>query len=253
MTYPQSEAATKVGALKDPVCGMTVSPDSQYHLVHGGQTYLFCSAKCQAKFQASPTRYVDTPKAQPLAAPDDVIYTCPMHPEVRQSTPGACPKCGMALEEVTTAVAAIGIVRPLQFGVGASAFMFTIYFGVVGLISGMDFALEQFAQYRYFIVLLALGFGLQVGLFILLKQLVGRHGASGRVVAVSGTTSTAAMVSCCAHYLVNVLPVLGITGFLAVVAEYQVELFWVGLAFNVAGLMYILSKVVNAYKEQNKC
>lgn len=181
------------------------------------------------------------------------IYTCPMHPEIRQSTPGACPKCGMALEEVTTATVATEIARPIQFGLGASAFMLTLYFGVVGLISGMDFALEQFAQYRYFIVLLALGFGIQVGLFIYLKQLVGRHGASGKVVAVSGTTSTAAMVSCCAHYLVNVLPVLGITGFLAVVADYQVELFWVGLAFNAAGIAYILSKVVNAYREHKKC
>jgi Cu+-exporting ATPase len=61
------------------------------------------------------------------------------------------------------------------------------------------------------------------------------------------------MVSCCAHYLVNVLPVLGFTGFLVVVAEYQVELFWVGLAFNAAGIIYISSKVANASKEHQKC
>lgn len=181
------------------------------------------------------------------------IYTCPMHPEIRLSSPGACPKCGMVLKEVTTATVATEIACPLQFGVGASAFMLTIYFGVVGLISGMDFALEQFAQYWHFIVLLALGFGIQVGLFIYLKQLVGRHGTSGKVVAVSGTTSTAAMVSCCAHYLTNILPILGVTGFLAVVAEYQIELFWLGLAFNAAGIAYILSKVVNAYREHKKC
>ena len=131
--------------------------------------------------------------------------------------------------------------------------LLAIYFGVVSLISGMDFALEQFAKFWYFIVLLALGFGIQVGLYTYLKNLVGQHGASGKMVAVSGTTSTAAMVSCCAHYLTNILPVLGVTGFLTVIAEYQVELFWVGLAFNAAGILYIASKVVQATREHKKC
>ena len=79
----------------DPVCGMTVSADSRYRHAHGGQTYLFCSAKCVAKFQASPTDYADAPPAS-----GDVTYTCPMHPEVRLSSPGNCPKCGMTLEPV---------------------------------------------------------------------------------------------------------------------------------------------------------
>ncbi len=144
-------------------------------------------------------------------------------------------------------------IRPLQFGAGAFVLLLAIYFGVVSLISGMDFALEQFATFWYFIVPLALGFGIQVGLYTYLKNLVGQHGASGKVVAVSGTTSTAAMVSCCAHYLTNILPILGVTGILAVVAEYQVELFWLGLAFNVAGILYVASKVVQATKEHKKC
>lgn len=144
-------------------------------------------------------------------------------------------------------------IRPIQFGTGALVLMLAIYFGVVGLISGMDFAFEEFAKFWYFFVPLALGFGTQVGLFVYLKKLVGQHGASGKAVAVSGTTSTAAMVSCCAHYLANIVPILGITGFLTVVAEYQVELFWVGLAFNAAGLLYVMSKVINATKEHKKC
>jgi Cu+-exporting ATPase len=143
--------------------------------------------------------------------------------------------------------------RPFQFGSGASAILLAIYFGIVSLISGKNFAVEQFEKFWYFFVALAIGFGIQVGLYVYLKNLVGQHGASGKVVAVSGTTSAAAMVSCCAHYLVNILPVIGVTGFLAVVADYQVELFWLGLAFNTAGVMYILSKVVKAYKEHKKC
>jgi Cu+-exporting ATPase len=145
------------------------------------------------------------------------------------------------------------IIRPIQFGAGALVSLLTVYFGVVSLISGMNFAIEQFGKFWYFIVPLAIGFGIQVGLYTYLKNLVGQHGASGKVVAVSGTTSTAAMVSCCAHYLTNILPILGVTGFLAVVAEYQIELFWLGLAFNVTGVIYISSKVINAYREHKKC
>lgn len=145
------------------------------------------------------------------------------------------------------------LIGPVQFGTGALVLLLLIYFGVVGLISGMDFARDEFAKYWYFIVPLALGFGIQVGLYTYLKNLVGQHGASGKVVAVSGTTSTAAMVSCCAHYLVNILPILGVTGFLTVVAEYQIELFWLGLAFNAAGILYVAAMVIKVNKEHKKC
>jgi Cu+-exporting ATPase len=91
----------------DPVCGMTVSPDSPYRHVHGGQTYLFCSAHCLAKFQASPASYAGSRATQSPepAEPGGVTYTCPMHPEVRQPAPGNCPKCGMTLEPVVPATA----------------------------------------------------------------------------------------------------------------------------------------------------
>jgi len=143
--------------------------------------------------------------------------------------------------------------KPIQFGTGALVLLLVIYFGVVGIISGMNFALEQFVEFWYFIVPLAMGFGIQVGLYTYLKNLVGQHGASGKVVAVSGTTSAAAMVSCCSHYLINILPILGVTGFLAVVAEYQIELFWLGLIFNAAGILYVASMVIKATKEHKKC
>ena len=90
--------------LKDPVCGMTVTRASEHHLEHNSRCFYFCSAKCQSKFEASPEKYTD---AENLAAPSpsppdiaaqDAIYTCPMHPEIRQDHPGDCPKCGMALE-----------------------------------------------------------------------------------------------------------------------------------------------------------
>ncbi len=82
----------------DPVCGMTVKPDSPHRCEYRGAEYRFCSAKCQAKFQASPADYLEPRPAPPAAAKGGVMYTCPMHPEVRQPAPGSCPKCGMALE-----------------------------------------------------------------------------------------------------------------------------------------------------------
>jgi len=84
------------GEIKDPVCGMTVKPDSPLRHDHGGKTYLFCNPKCQTKFSADPERYLHP--AEPEAAIPGAVYICPMDPEVREDKPGSCPVCGMALE-----------------------------------------------------------------------------------------------------------------------------------------------------------
>jgi len=94
---------------KDPVCGMSVLPESAAGSVeHAGSTYWFCSPSCLEKFKADPEAYLgrtaggaSEPKAQPTAGG----YTCPMHPEIRSEKPGPCPKCGMALEPVAIAPA----------------------------------------------------------------------------------------------------------------------------------------------------
>ena len=138
-------------------------------------------------------------------------------------------------------------------GLVAFAALLALYFAVVGLLSGMAYAREQFATYDVYLVSLAAGFGVQVGLYTYLRRLIASDSASKRVVAVSGTSSTAAMISCCAHYLVNILPVLGATGLVTLAAQYQVQFFWVGLAFNLAGIAYILSKVVPAAREHARC
>ena len=85
----------------DPVCGMTVDPaKAAATLQHNGKTYHFCSKGCAAKFQAAPDKYLHPAPAAPPPPPPSAsaIWTCPMHPEVRQNGPGACPICGMALE-----------------------------------------------------------------------------------------------------------------------------------------------------------
>lgn len=96
----QPAAAIGDAALKDPVCGMTVTTASGHHHDLGGTTYYFCSAGCKTKFFADPQRYIApaaTPSIEANATPG-TLYTCPMHPEIRQDHPGTCPKCGMALE-----------------------------------------------------------------------------------------------------------------------------------------------------------
>jgi Cu+-exporting ATPase len=89
--------------VKDPVCGMTVNPaTAKYKVTEGGTTYVFCCAGCRSKFEADPARYLRPHKPAPKApAPPGAIYTCPMHPQIRQAGPGSCPICGMALEPET--------------------------------------------------------------------------------------------------------------------------------------------------------
>ena len=123
-----------------------------------------------------------------------------------------------------------------------------VYFVILTVVSGWEFTVSQFLDFWYFIVSLAAGFGIQIGLYSYLRNAVRGMDMSGKVVAVSGTTSTAAMISCCAHYLTNILPVVGAAGAIALVAQYQIELFWFGLASNVAGIAYVGNRVVKFSK-----
>jgi Cu+-exporting ATPase len=98
---PRGRAASAApsDAARDPVCGMTVDPHTTPHRhTHKSHTYYFCSAGCRTKFAADPAKYLGDRPAAAEAAPPGAIYTCPMHPEIRQQGPGSCPICGMALE-----------------------------------------------------------------------------------------------------------------------------------------------------------
>ena len=139
------------------------------------------------------------------------------------------------------------ILKPVAKGLTATILLLGVYFGLITPISGWSFALGQFSRFWYFIIALALGFGVQVGFYFYLKDAVHQLAAKG-IVAVSGTTSTVAMVSCCAHYLANILPIIGIAGFLSIIGQYQVQLFWLGLVFNFAGIAYIGGKIMKFYR-----
>lgn len=110
-SHAASHAGDVAPSHTDPVCGMTVSARPDYAVVFEAQTYYLCSQRCIEKFKGNPLRYLQPHPAEPMssaAAPntdrsasDGEVYTCPMHPEVRQIGPGTCPKCGMALEAMS--------------------------------------------------------------------------------------------------------------------------------------------------------
>jgi len=140
--------------------------------------------------------------------------------------------------------------RAVSFGIGAALALFGVYAGLVTALSGWKFFTVQFAANRYWIIALALGFGIQVGLFSYARAV---HAAriSKSVVATSGTASGVAMLACCAHYLANILPFIGAAGIAGVAGfftAYQTELFAFSLAMNIGGIIYLGRKII----QQNK-
>jgi P-type Cu+ transporter len=123
----------------DPVCGMQVNPaTSKHRFDHAGTAYHFCSAGCRTRFEADPAKYASpAPPAAPPQVPvnPDAIYTCPMHPEIRQPGPGSCPICGMALEplqvtaEVRTNYELIDMTRRFWIGLVLALPVFVLEMG----------------------------------------------------------------------------------------------------------------------------
>ncbi|HXH43156.1 MAG TPA: heavy metal translocating P-type ATPase [Bradyrhizobium sp.] len=130
--HAHGAGATKV---KDPVCGMSVDPaTSKHRFDHHGETFHFCSAGCRAKFAADPDKYLAENKAPEPEMPAGTIYTCPMHPEIRQVGPGSCPICGMALEPE---------VASLETGPNPELFDMTRRFWIGGALSVPPVVLEM--------------------------------------------------------------------------------------------------------------
>lgn len=141
-------------------------------------------------------------------------------------------------------------IRPFFYGLSGTLILLLVYFLILTLVSGWPFAKLQFGQFWYYIISLAVGFGIQIGLFSSLKNLIRE--ASKKVLVATGTTSTLAMISCCAHYLVNILPIIGISGAVANIAQYQIQLFWAGIAFNIAGIIFISLRIKKFLKHQEE-
>lgn len=131
--------------------------------------------------------------------------------------------------------------KAFLFGTIGFAGLLGIFFLITSLISGKAFALEQFWRFWPYLMTLAIGFGVQIFLLIRLHQKHCERG--GGVVAMSGTTSGIAMISCCSHYFLNFLPLLSGAGLSTLVGQYQIEIFLVGIALNFVGIMILLRKI----------
>ena len=104
---PTPGAPRAAGAV-DPVCGMSVRADTPHRLAYAGGEILFCGARCLERFRADPERFAAGAPPPAPAVATGAIFTCPMHPEVRQRGPGSCPICGMALEPLLATAAEEG-------------------------------------------------------------------------------------------------------------------------------------------------
>ncbi|MFZ2469484.1 MAG: heavy metal translocating P-type ATPase [Parvibaculum sedimenti] len=141
------------GMARDPVCGMNVDPQTaKYRAEHEGQTWYFCSAGCEAKFRADPDKYRHPVDQKP--EPEGTVYTCPMHPEVRQVGPGPCPICGMALEPLVASADGgpnhelIDMTRRFWIGLALTIPVFLLEMGghLTGLIMALGTTLTNWIQ-----------------------------------------------------------------------------------------------------------
>jgi Cu+-exporting ATPase len=144
------------GGVIDPVCGMSVDPHTAKHRAeHRGHAYYFCSAGCRTKFVSDPEKYLGTRSPEPVAK--GAIYTCPMHPEIRQIGPGSCPICGMALEpdiasgETGPNPELIDMTRRFWIGLILTVPVFTLEMGahVAGAQNWIDPSLSNYVQFAF--------------------------------------------------------------------------------------------------------
>ena len=141
--------------VKDPVCGMDVDPmATQHHHAHGDETFHFCGQNCLTNFRGDPERYLSGAYRETAPdAPEDVRYTCPMHPEIVQVGPGACPICGMALAPVTVSAEAVPNLELIDF---TRRFWVGVVFALPLLIMAMG---EMLPGFTFHVLLPGASFG----------------------------------------------------------------------------------------------
>ena len=129
--------------------------------------------------------------------------------------------------------------RSVAAGFVAAAALLSVYIGIISLAQGVDHAFEQLTADALFVGLIAVGFGTQIGLFVELRTVDRRHRAAAGVTAAGTGTSAAAMLACCAHHLVDLLPLVGLSAAAVFLNAYKTPLFLVAIAMNVIGIVVI--------------
>ena len=142
---------------------------------------------------------------------------------------------------------------PVGMGLLGSVGLFLLYFGIVSWAESPAHALQFFWQDRWIVIPILLGFGVQTGLYTILKKRlfipITNTGPSGALTGAGGATSTMAMVACCAHHVTDVLPILGLTAAATFLAQYRTAFMLVGLATTLVGIAFML---VILMKERRK-
>ncbi|MCA0454006.1 MAG: hypothetical protein LCI00_08535 [Chloroflexi bacterium] len=130
---------------------------------------------------------------------------------------------------------------PLATGIGGAFLLTVVYLVIVSIAESPQHALDLFWQDRGIVIPIILGFGVQVALYTILKKRlfapVSSTGPSGKLVGVGGTTSTVAMVACCAHHVTDALPILGLTAAATFLAQYRTLFMLIGLGTTLAGIV----------------
>lgn len=136
--------------------------------------------------------------------------------------------------------------RSIVAGLVGAALLLGLYLGVISFAQGAEHALEQLTTDAQFVGLIAVGFGVQVALFAELRTIDRRHRASAAVTAVGTGTSTAAMLACCAHHLVDLLPIVGLSAAAIFLNAYRTPLFILGIAMNLVGIVVVARQIRRA-------
>src|SRR3989337_1172927 len=133
---------------------------------------------------------------------------------------------------------------PLAAGLAGALLLTSLYFGIVSWAESPQHAAELFWDDRWIVLPVILGFGVQAGLYTILKLRlfvpVATIGPSGSMMGAGGTTSTIAMVACCAHHVADVLPILGLTAAATFLAQYRIAFLLVGLGTTFLGILFML-------------
>ncbi len=134
--------------------------------------------------------------------------------------------------------------RDILIGVGSAILLLLVYTGIVTWAEGIEHAMDQMAELWYWVVALAGGFGIQVGLFSFIRRgLRERKATATASVATSGGVSAGSMVACCAHHLTDVLPLLGLSGLATFLASYQLLFIVIGILSNIVGITIMLETI----------
>ncbi len=136
--------------------------------------------------------------------------------------------------------------RSVAAGVLAAVALLGVYLGIISLAQGVEHALEQLGTDALFVGLIAAGFGTQIALFVELRTVDRLHRSAAAVTAAGTGTSAAAMLACCAHHLVDLLPLLGLSAAAVFLNAYQTPLFLVSIAMNVVGIVVIAGQLQRA-------